>query len=120
MIVLRWSFTPPSGVSLSEHCKLLPLKLRQAYVEGDEPGCLVVSPEIAAILETQYSFRAENSPAGPIRKIGVLYGIQVWSNLDIVRDEALAVAEPDDIYPTAKLIVDNLVDENPLDYLARL
>lgn len=120
MIVITWNFTALGGVSLFEHCKILPLKMQLTYAEGGEPGCLVVSPEIAAILDYQFSFNSEHSPPGPIRKIGNLQGIPVWVNVDIVRNEALAVSSPDDIYPTAKLVIENLVEGTALDYLAQL
>lgn len=106
--------------SLFEHCKILPLKLRHTYALGGHPGCLVISPEIMSILDHQFDFMSEDSPPGPIRKAGTLQGIPVWVNVDIVRNEAMAVSGPDDLYPTAKLVIENLVDENPLDYLAQL
>jgi hypothetical protein len=93
----------------------------QIYAKGGSPGCLVVSPEIGAILDHQPGFRVESALAGPIRRLGTLREIvPVWVNLDIVRNEALAVTGPDDVYPTAKLVVEDLVDDTPLDYLAQL
>ena len=118
MIVHTWNYTPLPGVSLYDHCVSLPIYLIDVYAAGCKPGCLVVSPMIAPILDTQRCFKPVKSPAGLIRRIGDLFNIPVWVNVDIVGNEALAVSEPDDLYPTAKLMIVNLVEETALVYLA--
>lgn len=121
MIVVRWSWTPPGGVSLSEHAKALPMMMRMAYKEAGWTGVFVVSCEVAAILDTQFSvFKAENAAAGPIARIGTLRDIPVWVNLDNMENEVLVAEDPVDPFPLAKLVIDDLVDTTVLDRLAKL
>lgn len=75
--VVVWDALPPSGVSLYEHNKSLALYLAKLFYEVGGRGAYVMSPEIAAILDTQDTFRklsvghlpTDNYPA----KIGKLY-----------------------------------------------
>ena len=121
MIVVWWRWTPPPGVMLIEHAKMLPAMMIAAYVKAGSVGLFVVSPEIAAILDTQFSvFKAENAAAGPIARIGTLRDIPVWMNLDNMENEVLVAEDPVDPFPLAKLVIDDLVDTTVLDRLAKL
>ena len=127
MIVVWWRWTPPPGVSLYEHAKMLPAMMIAAYVKAGSVGCFVVSCEVSAILDTQFDvFKAEKVVPGPIGRIGrigrigTLRDIPVWVNLDNMENEVLVAEDPVDPFPLAKLVIDDLVDTTVLDRLAKL
>ena len=120
MKVVRWSWTPPSGVSLSDHAKMLPAMMAAAYISADHMGLFVVSPEIAAILDTLFVFKGGSSMPGGAVKIGSLRDIPVWVNLDNLENEVLVADDPYDPIARSKLVIDDLVDTTVLDRLAKL
>ena len=120
MKVVRWSWTPPSGVSLSDHAKMLPAMMAAAYISADHMGLFVVSPEIAAILDTLFVFRPMTAVPGPVTQIGTLKDVPVWVNLDNMGNEVLVADDPYDPIARSKLVIDDLVDTTVLDRLAKL
>ena len=121
--VVRWDFKPPPGVTLYEHCKTLPLMMMETHRLGERAGIFIVSCEVAAILESLSMPRIYEAcfvKRGPIVKLGDLHNIPVWLNADIIEAEVMVTDQPDDIYPIAKLVIENLVEDTVLDYLARI
>lgn len=119
---MRWSFAPPSGVSLVEHVMAIPVMMVKLYMEASSGGVFVTSPEVAAVLTSTPAFMGNTVAPGPLIMIGSIHGIQVWVNVDvIVKNEVYVVDHPEDLRHAAKLVIDDLVpEETALDYLAHL
>jgi len=125
MITVSWRYTPPSGVALQEHCRQLPQFMLLAFREaGNKDAVFVVSAEIASILEVSAPrvwFADRLSTHGQmVARVGSLFKIPVWLNLDNMENEVLVAEDPVEPYPLAKVVIAGLIDTTVLDRLASI
>jgi len=122
--VVVWDAQTPAGVSLMDHYKSISIYLSKLMQEAGGKGVYVVSPEIAAIIDSHFGFtpnellEAGEWPA----KIGTLCGrIEIWVDAVAVYNQACLYDEIGG-HEIGRLQAVNLLDRdwNVLDYLARI
>lgn len=126
-IVHCWDYACPSGLSFLDHCKGLSVYLAQILNATRFDGVIVVSPEIAALIESHFAYKATvaswGKPGDWPLQIGVLCTrMPIWLDPFIPYDEARVYDEiGGNVLGTLKVV--NMPcgqDRNPLDFMAKL
>jgi hypothetical protein len=120
-----WDCQPDKNVSLVDHYKGFSICLMKLFREAGSRGIIVVSPEIAAIIDTNSGFKEVDNwsvPAIGPAKVGMLYGhLEVW--VDVLHNiTTVGVFDKPNGTELARMRVVNYFgrDWTPLDDLARL
>lgn len=125
-IVHCWDYACPQGISFPDHCKSISIYLAQLLNATRFDGLVVVSPEIAAVIECHNGYKAEakswGKPGDWPLQIGTLCGrIPIWLDPFIPYDEARVYDEiGGEVFGTLKVVNISGQTRNPLEFMAKL
>lgn len=121
-----WDYACPTGISFPDHCKSISIYLAQLLNATRFDGVIVVSPEIAAIVETHHTYRATaeswGKPGDWPLQIGVLCTrMPIWLDPFIPYDEARVYDElGGEVLGILKVVNISGYNRNPLDFMAQV
>jgi hypothetical protein len=125
-IFSNWDYACPLQVSFVEHCQAISVHLAQLLNATRFDGVLVLSPEVAAIVESHLRFRSIvttwGKPGDWPLQIGVLCGrMPIWIDPFIPFDQARVYDEIDGkVLGTLQVYNIHGTNRGPLDFMAKI
>ena len=125
-IVHCWDYACPQGISFPDHCKSISIYLAQLLNATRFDAVIVVSPEVAAVIEPHPAYAPTSDTWGkpgdwPLQIGTLCRRMQIWLDPFIPYDEARAYDQPEgEVLGTLKIVNISGTNRNVLEFMAQV